>query len=447
MSWTSIPPTPSLLASNSALLLQDSWVYYVGYDGTVYHLSGPFAPTPGAENGFDLVSITGLHAPFKHLDNQGARQDGTTWFDSVYDPGLIEMVIEVSGMSPKLYREMMASWYGSWDPKQVGKLCWFSPERGEWYANVRQAKTIPDQFVRSPYQSGRVKFTWSARNDDAFWKGPASVSTFALNAIQEIATTGTSGTFTLTYRGQTTAAIPYNATAAQLQSALGALSNIGSANISVTDTAGGAPWLVTFQGTLGATAVPVLTADSTHLNGGFTTVTVVNGGNITIGHLPLTNIGDQPGWPSYLCYGPGTFSFGDGPSPTNNLTNPIQFGPLMKNQIALLTTLPRLRTVVDLSPNQPPQPLGFFQSLIATIINFVTVNNVPPLLQEFESIFGIQPPQGPFYSLLNGRFTQPVPPMAIQTGPVTSFIPCQITGGNGASKIVASLTPMRKWPE
>ncbi len=41
------------------------------------------------------------------------------------------------------------------------------------------------------------------------------------------ATNATGGTFTLTFNGQTTAAIPYNATAAQIDTALEALSNVG----------------------------------------------------------------------------------------------------------------------------------------------------------------------------------------------------------------------------
>ncbi len=50
------------------------------------------------------------------------------------------------------------------------------------------------------------------------------------------ATNATGGTFTLTWKGQTTAAIPYNATRDQIDAALEALSNIGANNI---QTSGG----------------------------------------------------------------------------------------------------------------------------------------------------------------------------------------------------------------
>lgn len=54
-----------------------------------------------------------------------------------------------------------------------------------------------------------------------------------VNAVQQVAITGgpTGGTFTLTLGGQTTAAIPYNATAAQVQTALVALSTISAGGV------------------------------------------------------------------------------------------------------------------------------------------------------------------------------------------------------------------------
>ncbi len=54
--------------------------------------------------------------------------------------------------------------------------------------------------------------------------------------VQTISVTGspTGGTYTLTFTGQTTAAIPYNATAAQVKTALEALSNINVGDVAVS---------------------------------------------------------------------------------------------------------------------------------------------------------------------------------------------------------------------
>ncbi len=61
--------------------------------------------------------------------------------------------------------------------------------------------------------------------------------------------TQSSGTFTLTYKGQTTAGIAFNATATTVQTALTGLSTIGAGNATVAGSAGG-PYVVSFAGTL-----------------------------------------------------------------------------------------------------------------------------------------------------------------------------------------------------
>lgn len=99
----------------------------------------------------------------------------------------------------------------------------------------------------------------------------------ATNEVQTVTITGgpTAGTFTLTYGGQTTAAIAYNATAAAVGTALEALSTIGAGNVA---TAGGplpgAAVAVTFQGALGARNVATMTATSSLTGGTTPTVTV-----------------------------------------------------------------------------------------------------------------------------------------------------------------------------
>jgi hypothetical protein len=91
------------------------------------------------------------------------------------------------------------------------------------------------------------------------------------NEVQLVTLTGApeGGTFTLTYSGQTTAAIAYDATAAAVQQALEALSNIAVGDVAVTGSAGG-PWSVEFDGTLAETNVDAMTADGTNLTGGMT---------------------------------------------------------------------------------------------------------------------------------------------------------------------------------
>lgn len=125
--------------------------------------------------------------------------------------------------------------------------------------------------------------------------GPGGV-----NEKETITATGTvsGGTFTLTYSAQTTSAIPWNATAAVVQAALIALSNIGPNEVRVS----GGPWpttpfVVDFDGTLSGTLtgapMTITTAALTGTTpGGTITRTVTGLSNAgTFSHLfvPLDN--------------------------------------------------------------------------------------------------------------------------------------------------------------
>src|SRR5665213_1600448 len=81
----------------------------------------------------------------------------------------------------------------------------------------------------------------------------AMQSTDAVSAVQKVTVNATGGTFTLTFEGQTTSAIAYNAIASSVESELDALSSIG-AGITVTEDPGNDlgehAYVVTFGGKL-----------------------------------------------------------------------------------------------------------------------------------------------------------------------------------------------------
>lgn len=121
---------------------------------------------------------------------------------------------------------------------------------------------------------------------------PVSASTLGLAptasawAIQKVLLSGTptGGTFTLTYSGQTTAAIPYNATAYQVEQALRVLTNIGVGNVIVGGGVGPTNgWFVNFVGALDFQAITLMTIDTTGLTGGTPSgaVTTVQPGHTT----------------------------------------------------------------------------------------------------------------------------------------------------------------------
>lgn len=105
----------------------------------------------------------------------------------------------------------------------------------------------------------------------------AAVFTGATNTaeVQTVTITGTptGGSFTLTYSGQTTAAIAYNATAATVQTRLNALSNIDEGDVAAGGGPGpGTAYTVTFDSELGDVAEMTATGS---LTGGTTPAVAV----------------------------------------------------------------------------------------------------------------------------------------------------------------------------
>jgi hypothetical protein len=172
------------------------------------------------------------------------------------------------------------------------------------------------------------------------------------------------------------------------------------------------------------------------------------------GWLQRTNVGDQPMYDDYVFIGPGTVRIWDGPATDQH----VEFGPLLANQVAFLRTDPRDRNVYDLStiassPNRTQKPI--FQASLDGLTSFGTANNFNPILAEIQSVFHIfsnaptpVPPQGNFYSLLNGRFSDAsaIPPKS-PGNPVQPYhVKVEIVGGNADSKIIASGIPLRRYP-
>ncbi len=125
---------------------------------------------------------------------------------------------------------------------------------------------------------------------------PAAFTTGGVKEVQTIATTGTptGGTFVLTFRGESTAPIVYNATASAIAAALNLLSNIGPGG--VTATGGPLPTgvVVSFAEQFGD--VPLLTGTGSFIGGTAPALTFtqgVQGTAIDLAPLPAayTDIG------------------------------------------------------------------------------------------------------------------------------------------------------------
>lgn len=96
----------------------------------------------------------------------------------------------------------------------------------------------------------------------------------AVNEVQRITVDATSGTWKVAFKGSAqSSALAEAITAANLQTALRALSTIAGANVTVTGADGG-PFTITFIGTLAASNQPKIDVTNVDLAGGGATVTV-----------------------------------------------------------------------------------------------------------------------------------------------------------------------------
>ncbi len=97
------------------------------------------------------------------------------------------------------------------------------------------------------------------------------------NEVQTITVNATAGTFTATVMGQTTGAMAFNITAADMVTAFNALSNIAPGDVTITGGVGGAgggtPYTITFRNTHGQTNIAPITTNSALLTGGTATAT------------------------------------------------------------------------------------------------------------------------------------------------------------------------------
>jgi fibronectin type 3 domain-containing protein len=113
------------------------------------------------------------------------------------------------------------------------------------------------------------------------------------NEVQTVTVTGTAGTFTLTFNGQTTSALQFNDTTTNVQNALNALSSVAGAGASVVVTGTPGAYILTFSGgtfanfnvpqTTGTGAGGATVATATTTGGSFNNyfTTIVNVGTFT----------------------------------------------------------------------------------------------------------------------------------------------------------------------
>lgn len=174
------------------------------------------------------------------------------------------------------------------------------------------------------------------------------------------------------------------------------------------------------------------------------------------GWLRLVNIGDQPMYYDYICFGPGTFRIWDGPGA--GAEDYVEFGPLTPGQVALLRSDPRDRNVYDLTviPEQPATEsdrslLRMLRSAFESLLSLAYQNPILGAVQSVLGIFGgrtATPPSGNLYALLKGRFSDraAIPPKSPGRDAEPHHVKVGILKGDADSRVIASGIPLRRYP-
>ena len=107
-----------------------------------------------------------------------------------------------------------------------------------------------------------------ARGTGLGWHSTIASTDYTTDTVQRVENDATGGTFTLTYDGQTTGAIAFDATAGTVETAIEALSNVTTATVTGTGDAA-TPWVIFFNSAAGQN---IMTADDGSLTGGTSTI-------------------------------------------------------------------------------------------------------------------------------------------------------------------------------
>lgn len=148
----------------------------------------------------------------------------------------------------------------------------YSPEFAEatWSAGTDAGGNSTYIIATGPEDGKPITVSASASDAGSYGVTVSTIQagTAGTNEKQVVGFAGspTGGTFTLTFSGQTTGSIAYNASAATLKTALEALSNIAVGDVDVTGSAGG-PWTIEFKQAYAATDVSLITGDGSSLTG------------------------------------------------------------------------------------------------------------------------------------------------------------------------------------
>jgi hypothetical protein len=135
------------------------------------------------------------------------------------------------------------------------EACTTQVSASQRYLKSNPAGTRPARFWSASADGSKVFFTSAAELTEDAYTGSTTEQALTIKEERD------EGAYQLSFEGQTTSPLPYDAGGGEVQSALESLSTIGPGNVDVAPGREGSSLLVTFIGTLAASQPPLLAVE------------------------------------------------------------------------------------------------------------------------------------------------------------------------------------------
>lgn len=259
-----VTPQESMVSQQFLIGVESSYGVAVSTNKRVRSWKAPFAPQYETErftpSGSLIPSVNILNDAFTMVDATGKPDYNAM----IYPLASVFGVQSIANPTATVY-EHTFGWNGLTPTSPVSYTAMYGQG-----ALARQATGLVwTKYNLSVSRSGGLDFGASAFAKEATFGN----AVYPRNEKQTISIGGTvaptGGTFTLTFGGNTTSTIAWNAANSAVQSALVALASIGAGNVTVTGGPGpNTPWVVEFTGTLANTDTALITGNAASLTGG-----------------------------------------------------------------------------------------------------------------------------------------------------------------------------------
>lgn len=114
--------------------------------------------------------LKGLIAPWKHIDQKGAVQDGVSQLDALYDPIEVQLDALCIGRDAKHLHRVVRDLIASIDAKQTSEFGFLTHDEGYWWSDIRWFQGAPQNPVSLGGARRSVKIPLRLRADNGFWR-------------------------------------------------------------------------------------------------------------------------------------------------------------------------------------------------------------------------------------------------------------------------------------